>query len=75
MTNTALLRQTIHDCGYRFDFIASRLGLSRQGLMLKIEGDTEFKASEIAALTQLLGLSSEQRDRIFFNQSVNVIHE
>lgn len=66
MTNVALLRQAIHDKGFRLDYVAKRLGLSRQGLMLKIEGSTEFKASEIAKLTRLLELSIEERDRIFF---------
>lgn len=65
MTDTDLLRRAICASGLRLGYIASNLGLSRQGHSLKIEGVTEFKASEIAAPTQILGLSNKERDTIF----------
>lgn len=71
MTDTLLLRNAIRTSGLRVGHIATQLGLSRHGLSLKIDGVTEFKASEIAALTQILGLNNSDRDAIFFSSSVN----
>jgi len=66
MTDTSLLRKTISESGLKFSFIAEQLGLSRFGLMKKIDGDTEFKASEIAKLSDILKIDNKNRDRIFF---------
>lgn len=67
MTNTALLEDRIRASGLKKSYIAKVLGLTRYGLALKIQGATEFKASEITALSELLGIDDwQERDRIFF---------
>lgn len=67
MTNTTLLEERIKLSGYRKDFIAKALGLTPYGLSLKINNRNEFKASEIEALSDLLGIASwEERSAIFF---------
>jgi plasmid maintenance system antidote protein VapI len=66
MTNTALLEQAINDSGLKKSFLAEKLGISRQSLTSLLNGQTEFKASQIHALTALLGLTAERRDAIFF---------
>lgn len=66
MTDTSLLRKAISESGLKFSFIAEQLGLSRFGLMKKIDGDNEFKASEIAKLCDILNIDNKKRDRIFF---------
>lgn len=66
MTNTIVLREKIKATGLKYNFIAPQLGLTPMGLQKKIENDTEFKASEIKNLADLLGLSAEERDAIFF---------
>ena len=67
MTNTALLEDRIQASGLKKSYIAKVLGLTRAGLSLKIQGVTEFKASEITALSELLGIDDwQERDRIFF---------
>lgn len=67
MTNTALLRNTINDSGLKLSYIARQMGLSAYGLQKKIDGDSEFKASEIAGLCDILKINdSRQRDAIFF---------
>lgn len=67
MTNTVLLEERIQASGYKKSYIAKVLGLTRYGLSLKIQGVTEFKAGEITAMCELLGIDDwQERDRIFF---------
>jgi plasmid maintenance system antidote protein VapI len=66
MTDTKLLAQAIDDSGLKKSFLAEKLGISRQSLTSLLNGQTEFKASQIHTLTALLGLSAERRDSIFF---------
>ena len=66
MTNTEELRKRIASCGISITFLAEKLGITREGFYKKLNNATEFKASEIAKCSQLLNLSDEERDRIFF---------
>ena len=66
MTNTSLLRKMIDKSGYKLHFIASKLGITYQGFLRKINNETEFKASEIQGLKELLNLTDKERDEIFF---------
>lgn len=68
MTNEKLLEQIIKESGLKRGFIAESLGITRWGLLNKLTNQTEFKASEIAALQDLLRLDNETRDQIFFNK-------
>lgn len=70
MTNTGLLRQKIDDSGYKLRFIAKQVGITYAGFLKKINNETEFKASEIAILKDLLKLTDEEFNKIFF--AVNV---
>lgn len=70
MTDSELLKKKISESGLSVSFIAKKLGISREGLYKKINGTTEFKASEIFAITDLLRLDSDSREDIFFNQKV-----
>lgn len=60
------LRQAIDDNGIKLKFICEKLGLSRQGLYKKMNGRSEFTVSETKEIQQILGLSNEERDAIFF---------
>lgn len=51
--------------------IAERLGLTRQGLYNKLCGENEFKSSEIKLLSEILMLSPQERDHIFFADYVD----
>lgn len=66
MTDSKQLRQVIEDSGYKYSFIASKMGISSYSLQRKIENDNEFKASEIKVLSELLKISDCQRNQIFF---------
>ena len=62
------LDNAIYESGLKLEAIARRMGINRVSLWNKIQGRTEFKASEIKSLTQILNLSAEQRDYIFFGK-------
>lgn len=51
--------------------IAANLGMSEQALYNKLNGQTEFKNSEIKKIAELLNLSMEAVNIIFFDGSVN----
>lgn len=51
--------------------LADRIGMSRQSLSFKTNGKREFKLSEIKKISDVLGLSSEDVDVIFFGKEVN----
>lgn len=65
--NPGKLKEAIKDSGITITMISSRIGISRESLYNKIERRTEFTVSEIVKLTEVLGLSTEKRDEIFFN--------
>ena len=66
MTNSEMLKRKIKESGYKVQFIAQRIGLSYQGFLNKIQNQSEFKASEIQTLCELLNLSVPEREEIFF---------
>lgn len=70
MTNTSLLRKKIDESGYKLRFIASKLGITYQGFLKKINNETEFKASEMQILKELLNLTDAEFEQIFFTLNV-----
>ncbi|MEE1299276.1 MAG: toxin-antitoxin system, antitoxin component, Xre family protein [Acutalibacteraceae bacterium] len=65
MTDTEKLRAKIDSSGLKLATIAESLGLTYQGLRNKIENVNEFKASEIAALADILHLTENETTNIF----------
>lgn len=65
MTDTKELKTRINDSGLKLTAIAEALGLTRQALWNKIENVNEFKASEIAALADILHLTENEATNIF----------
>ena len=51
--------------------IANFLGLTCESLRKKIYKETEFKICEVEKLCEVLNISPEQRDNIFFAQNVD----
>lgn len=70
MTNTSLLRKKIDESGYKLRFIASKLSITYQGFLKKINNETEFKASEMQILRELLNLTDAEFEQIFFTLNV-----
>ena len=66
MLNTKLLEKRIDDSGMTMVAIAEKTGILRETLYNKLKGSSEFKASEISSISRDWGLSSSDRDAIFF---------
>lgn len=66
MTDTDMLNDIIRRSGLKYKYIAEKLGITYAGLKKKIHNDSEFKASEIKILCDLLSISEQKRDSIFF---------
>lgn len=71
MTDSYLLNYKIKESGIKLGTLADKLGLSRAGLYNKINGISEFYGGEILTLSEVLGLSTEDRENIFFNKKVD----
>lgn len=70
MTDTIALRSVIAESGLKYKALAEIMGLSPYTLQMKIDNESEFKASEIDALANALGMDMQQRDSIFFAEKV-----
>ena len=73
--NCPELRASIARAGVTNRKLAEVLGLSEQAFYNKIQGETEFKGSEIKRLATVLNLSMNEIDIIFFDRIVNINHE
>lgn len=69
MTDVELLKERIDASGLTIVWIATQMGLSREGLYRKLRGESEFKASEIVQLSNLLHLDEVERGKIFLHDS------
>ena len=66
MTDTLQLEFAIRKAGFTKKEVAERLGMSEAAFYNKLSNNTEFKASEIATLYDLLNLQSlEEQQKIF----------
>ena len=70
MTDSEALSKAIENSGLKLTFIANKLELSREGFYKKLNNQTEFKASEIVKLQDILNLSNKESDKIFFTNKV-----
>lgn len=66
MTNTLKLKAAIAESGLNQEQIAEMLGVSLCTFNYKLNGTSEFKASEIKKLMELLHLNSDKVMLIFF---------
>ena len=65
MPDTEKLKNAIANSGMKRKFIAKQLGISYYGLQKKVNGDTDFKGSEIALMRDILRLSNDEAAEIF----------
>ena len=66
MTNGKMLKEIAKAKHITLQSIEDAIGVSRQGLFKKIENRSEFKASEVMRISELLDLSEKQKKQIFF---------
>ncbi len=74
MTDSVALRKAVSDSGLKYNKIAGKMGITPYSLQKKIDNETEFKASEIVRLSELLCLSEAERSSIFFAKEVIYNH-
>lgn len=71
MTNTLKLKAAIAESGLNQEQIAEMLGVSLCTFNYKLNGTSEFKASEIKKLSELLHLDADKVMKIFFADNVD----
>lgn len=69
--NHELLKETIQDRGVKVSVLADKMGISRQSLHLKLNGERSFDQGEIMAIKTNLRLSDDEFMEIFFNGVVD----
>ena len=70
LTNTGALEIALIKNKVTKKELANHLGISLQALYNKIRNAAEFKASEIIVVTDILNLSADEREEIFFASNV-----
>lgn len=71
MNASQMLKAKVDGSGYKIRFIAEQIGLTYQGFVNKINDIAKFRANEIAILCDLLKVTDEERNAIFFDQYVD----
>lgn len=72
MVNTQLLDSKIDSSGFKVGYIVDSLGLSRNGFDKKRKGKIQFKKPEIYVLCDLLHLTEDEKQSIFFANEVEL---
>lgn len=70
MVNTQLLDGKINSSGLKVCHIVETLGLSRNGFDKKRKGKIPFRKPEIYVLCDLLHLTEDDKQKIFFTNEV-----
>lgn len=70
MTNTLKLKAVILEKGFTQEQIAEMLGMTIATFNYKVNNKSEFKASEIKKLGEILHLTAEEVNAIFFADKV-----
>lgn len=68
--DTELLDEAIERSGLKPGYIAEKLGISRQAYNNKRRGLNAFRQSEVYVMSDLLRLSDEQSNKIFFPEKL-----
>lgn len=69
MIDIRLFRLKLMLTGFSQKRLAEEMKLSSCAMSKKVNGKTEFTASEIYRCSKLLGLTADERDRIFFPET------
>lgn len=69
--NAPELRSEIARAGKTYGQCAEVMGISAAAFGRKMQGQTEFKNSEIKSIAAFIGLGLDAVNRIFFDEEVN----
>ena len=70
MTHSAKLKGKIVESGLNQTWIAEQLGMTLATFNYKVNNKTEFKASEIKKLAEILHLTADEVKELFFADKV-----
>lgn len=70
MTNSAKLKGKMVESNLNQTWIAEQLGMTLATFNYKVNNKTEFKASEIKKLSEILHLTNDEVNAIFFADKV-----
>lgn len=68
MTNKKMFQIALLKRNYTFDKLASKIELSRQSMSYKVNNKRKFTESEINKIDNVLNLSTEEKESIFFTK-------
>ena len=66
MTDKNLLYYFVKRAGFKNKDIAKAIGVTQSGYTLKISNKSDFRQREIKTICDMLSLTVEERDRVFF---------
>ena len=69
--NRELLKDVIEERGIKITTLAKKMGISRQSLHYKINGDRFFDQGELMAIKSCLSLTDREFMTIFFTNHVD----
>ena len=70
MTDSKKFKDYMKERGYTVKTLAEQVGISHESLYQKIGNERAFKATEIMRISEILGMSTADRDEIFFATDV-----
>ena len=70
MTDSKKFKDYMKERGYTVKTLAEQVGISHESLYQKIGNERAFKATEIMRISEILGMSTSDRDEIFFAADV-----
>ena len=70
MTDSQKFKDYMKERGYSVKTLAEQIGISHESLYQKIGNERAFKATEIMRISEILGMSTSDRDEIFFAKEV-----
>ena len=70
MTDSKKFKDYMKERGYTVKTLAEQVGISHESLYQKIGNERAFKATEIMRISEILGMSTSDRDEIFFATDV-----
>lgn len=71
MVDVKTLRNRIDMSGIKITHVAKKSGMLRATLYRKLQGKSEFTATEILAISDVLGFTAKERENIFFAKGLN----
>lgn len=66
MTDVKQLEKIIQQKGLKKGFVAEKIGVSRSTFYAQLKGETEFKASHIRSLCDVLDIKDDETIRAIF---------